>query len=219
MKVGRKIEENSYLSGRILQHMSWLKHLYFNLLYFRTPPWDTQVSPPELIEFIETHSPGRALDLGCGTGTNVITLAQHGWQVVGVDYVKRAIHSAKRKADQAGVSAEFVVSDVTRLEEVHGDFDLVLDIGCFHSLDARERGAYLDNLECLTKAGSTLLIYCFLSDIESSGPGINESDLLAFDQLFSLLQRVDGTERGERPSAWLTFSRKADEKMELAADY
>ena len=212
------MDGNSYLSGRILRHMSWLKHIYFNLLYFRKPPWDTQVSPPELIEFIETHPPGRALDLGCGTGTNVITLAQSGWQVVGVDFVKRAIQSARRKADQVGVSAEFVVSDVTRLEKVDGDFDLVLDIGCFHSLDTRERDSYLQNLERFTKPGSIFLVDSFLSDMETGGPGIRESDLLAFDRLFSLKQRVDGTERGERPSTWLTFSRKADMNLEPAAD-
>lgn len=212
------MDGNSYLSGRIFRHMSWLKHLYFNLLYFRKPRWDTQVSPPELIEFIETHPPGRAMDLGCGTGTNVITLAQHGWQVVGVDFVKRAIQNARRKADQVGVSAEFVVSDVTRLEMVDGDFDLVLDIGCFHSLDARERESYLHNLERLTKSGSTLLLYGFLSDMETDGPGIKESDLLAFERLFSLIQRLDGTEREERPSTWLTFNRKVTMNMEPAAD-
>lgn len=124
--------------------MSWLKHLYFSLLYFRKPPWDTQVSPPELMEFIENNPPGHALDLGCGTGTNVITLAQHGWQVIGVDYVKRAIRRAKFKASQAGVSAEFIVNDVTRLKDVEGVFDLVLDIGCFHSLEAGEKTKLCD---------------------------------------------------------------------------
>ena len=188
--------------------MSWLKYLYFNLLYFRKPPWDTQVSPPELFEFIEGHPPGRALDLGCGTGTNVITLAQHGWQVVGVDYVRRAIRRAERKAEQAGISAEFIVSDVTKLEDVKGRFDLVLDIGCFHSLEAKEKRSYMVNLEQLTKTGSTLLIYSFLCEHDSNGPGISEDDLLAFEKAFTLSKRVDGTERGERPSAWLTYQRK-----------
>ena len=196
--------------------MSWLKHLYFNLLYFRTPPWDTQVSPPELMEFIESQTPGRALDLGCGTGTNVITLAQHGWQVVGVDYVKRAVRTAEHKASQAGVTAEFFVNDVTKLDGVRGVFDLVLDIGCFHSLDGGERELYLDNLERLTKSGSTLMVYSFLRDNDSGGPGINGSDLMRLERLFSLSKRVDGTERGERSSAWLTYKREADIDKQLA---
>ena len=43
--------------------------------------------------------PGRALDLGCGTGTNVLWLAQHGWTAVGVDRSPIAIESARRRAD------------------------------------------------------------------------------------------------------------------------
>jgi cyclopropane fatty-acyl-phospholipid synthase-like methyltransferase len=32
-----------------------------------------------------TIEPGRTLQVGCGTGTNAIYLAQHGFEVVGVD--------------------------------------------------------------------------------------------------------------------------------------
>ena len=63
-----------------------LRRLEFQYLYFHRPPWDTGMSPPELMEFIETHEPGRAIDIGCGTGTNVITLAKAGWQVTGVEF-------------------------------------------------------------------------------------------------------------------------------------
>jgi 2-polyprenyl-3-methyl-5-hydroxy-6-metoxy-1,4-benzoquinol methylase len=188
--------------------MSWLRHIYFKFLYFRQPPWDTQISPPELIEFIDHHPPGRALDLGCGTGTNVITLAEHGWQVIGVDYVKRAINRAKYKAVQAGVDVSFMLNDVTQLNNVKGVFDLVLDIGCFHSLTKVEKQSYVANLAGLTKSGSTFLIYGFLRDNPSSGPGIDEADLASFQRFFVLANRVEGTDRGERKSAWLTFERK-----------
>ena len=53
-----------------------LRRLNFTFWYYFHPPWDSGISPPELLEFIEQHPAGRAIDLGCGTGTNVVTLAQ-----------------------------------------------------------------------------------------------------------------------------------------------
>jgi len=188
--------------------MSWLRHLYFRLLYFRQPPWDTQESPPELMEFIAHHPPGRALDLGCGTGTNVIALAQHGWQVTGVDYVGRALDQARKKAQLAGVSVDFLFDDVTRLKLISGKFDLVLDIGCFHSLSGPEKIDYLTNLERLTGAGSSYLMYGFIPDADTEGPGIREPDLKAFEDNFILFNREEGTDRGQRRSVWLTYQRK-----------
>ena len=192
--------------------MSWLRRFYFSVLYYRNPRWDTGVSPPELMEFIARHPAGRALDLGCGTGTNVITLARHGWQVTGVDFVKRAIREAERKARQAGVTVDLLVDDVTRLEKVHGEFDLILDIGCFHGLDASGQDAYVQNLIRLTRPGSHYLMYGFFRDSDRSGPGMLASDLAKFELGFELQNRENGVERGQRPSVWLTYRRKTIEK-------
>jgi len=49
----------------------------FEWRYWRgNTPWDTQVTPPEVMELIANTSLGKALDLGCGTGTNAITLSR-----------------------------------------------------------------------------------------------------------------------------------------------
>ena len=64
-------------------------------------PWDTGISPSELMAFSESHHPGRALDLGCGTGTNLVTMAQLGWQATGVDVSGRAIFQPRHKAHTA----------------------------------------------------------------------------------------------------------------------
>ena len=47
--------------------------------------WDTGVTPPGVVEEVSAMGPGRALDLGCGTGTNVLWLARRGWIATGVD--------------------------------------------------------------------------------------------------------------------------------------
>ena len=55
-----------------------------------------------------------AIDLGCGTGTHSIYLAQQGFSVIGVDISPTAIRQAQKKASQAGVKPEFIIHDVTR---------------------------------------------------------------------------------------------------------
>ena len=189
-----------------------MKRILFNLWYFRKPPWDTGISPPELLAFLESHPPGRALDLGCGTGTNVITLAQHGWQATGVDFALRAVQQARRKARRAGVTARFLVDSVTRLEGVQGPFDLVLDIGCFHNLSLTEKGDYLRSLERLLAPGGTYLLYAFFKGSSEpgsleTGSGLYESDLTALSTRFRLVDRQDGFNRRTRPSAWFTFEK------------
>jgi len=65
------------------------------------PPWDTGVTPPELVALVEEHDgpPGRVLELGCGTGTNAVYLARHGWDVTAVDLIDRAVEQAREKAE------------------------------------------------------------------------------------------------------------------------
>lgn len=183
-----------------------LRRLFFEFTYFRRPPWDTGVSPPELLAFIDSHPPGRALDLGCGTGTNAITLAQRGWQATGVDFVGRAIRAARRKARQAGVQVEFRAGDVSRLRGICGPFDLVLDIGCLHSLTPQQKAAYIENLPRLLAPQGTFLLYAFVAPSEDhQGSGLTPNDLRLLASRLRLVQRVDGVDRGERPSAWFTY--------------
>jgi SAM-dependent methyltransferase len=125
-------------------------------------PWDTGITPPEVVEEVSAMEPGRALDLGCGTGTNVLWLAQRGWTAVGVDASPIAIESARRKADWIS-GAMFVEGDVTRLREleVHGPFDVVLDIGCFHSVPVRRRAAYVREAARVSRPGARMMIFAF----------------------------------------------------------
>jgi SAM-dependent methyltransferase len=182
--------------------------LFFSFLYLGDPPWDTGISPPELMNFIENHTPGRALDLGCGTGTNVITLAQHGWQATGIDFIPRAIHQARRKAKRAGVSVDFHTGNVVRLAGISGPFDLILDIGCFHSLPSESRQAYVENLDRLLDPQGTYLLYAFIRETANEANGLDQFDLSLLERHLRLVQRQDGTERGRRASAWFTYQKR-----------
>lgn len=189
-----------------------LRRLNFSLWYLlRKTPWDSGISPPELLDFIAHHPAGRALDLGCGTGTNVITLVQHGWQVTGVDFAPRAIRLARRKMQAAGIQADVSVGDVTKLRGISGPFDLALDLGCFHGVP--DRGGYLAQLERVLAPGGYWLLYGMLRDeLDNSHPGIAPSDLKRMDASdLKLINRTDGWDKRGRPSAWFLYWRPATE--------
>lgn len=79
-----------------------LQKLRFIWMYLGNPPWDTNISPPELLHIIDTVSPGHALDIGCGTATNAIKLAENGWTVTGIDFIHRPIQIAKKSQTGKG---------------------------------------------------------------------------------------------------------------------
>lgn len=79
-----------------------------------------------LSDIAATLEPGTALDLGCGEGSDVIWLAQHGWRATGIDISPTAIQRAIDAARAAGLTteqAQFITGDLAELPP--GSFDLV----------------------------------------------------------------------------------------------
>ena len=186
---------------------SLLRRIYFSLFYLARPPWDTGVSPPELLEYMGNHPPGRAIDLGCGTGTNVLTLARAGWQVTGVDFIPRAVRAARRKLRRAGLTADLRATSVTNLGGIDGPFDLALDMGCYHSLGPG-KDRYLSELVRVLAPGGHWLLYSFLAPGEGQErSGLNQADLHAIQVPLTLVWRRDGLERGLHPSAWFLYQK------------
>jgi ubiquinone/menaquinone biosynthesis C-methylase UbiE len=186
--------------------MNMFQRLLFNLWYLGRPPWDRGVSPPELIEYIGSHPAARAVDIGCGTGTNTITLTKAGWQVTGVDFAVLAIWLALRKVRTAGVQADLYVRDVTHLSGIQGPYDLALDIGCFHGV--AHKAAYLSELcRILAPKGSWLLYAFFRPPSAQADPGLTEEDLRLVARHMQLIWRRDGSDRRGRPSAWFHYQK------------
>ena len=177
------------------------RRLFFEFAYrLGRPRWDTGITPPELVELVEGPqplNPGRALDLGCGTGTNAVYLARHGWEATGVDYIGAAVRRARRRAGRAGVRARFVAGDATRLGEigVMGPFDLVTDIGCFHGVPAARRDAYARGVTDATRPGATLLLFGFGHGQGVGLPGAPEEEVRrVFAAGFEMVEVLNGWE-------------------------
>ncbi|MFF5265249.1 class I SAM-dependent methyltransferase [Actinomadura viridis] len=134
--------------------------------YYRAgrPPWDTGVTPPELVALVEGPDglpPGRVLELGCGTGTNATYLARNGWEVVAVDLLGRAVDQAREKAAAAGVAVRLLHGDATRLDDldVPGPYDLFFDLSCYCGIPPHRRDAYAAGLTRRAAPGARLLMF------------------------------------------------------------
>jgi cyclopropane fatty-acyl-phospholipid synthase-like methyltransferase len=166
------------------------------------------------VTFIETNPAGRSLDLGCGTGTNTIYLAQKGWDATGVDFVPRAIDAAKKKAAAAGVSPRLMVGDVTRLPElgIGSGYNLLLDLGCFHSIPDAGRDDYVKGASAVAPSGATMLLFGFTRREKSSrlGPrGLARTEIRdRFTNGWELGREVAGQPIAGYDAAWYTLRRR-----------
>jgi SAM-dependent methyltransferase len=187
---------------------SLIRKLFFTFSSLGRPRWDTGITPPEVVEFANKNPPGRSLDLGCGTGTNVIFLAKLGWQAEGVDYIPSVIRKAKRKAALAGISTgtKFFCDSVLRLKNQIGKYDLILDMGCYHGLSDSDRFTYRDLVQRFLASKGTFMIYGMLAG-DKSPFGLSEQDEKYFCQNLRFLKRVDSTD-GSRPASWWWFAGK-----------
>ena len=195
-----------------------LDRLFFTLMYWRrSTPWDTGISPPELVAAVEgprARPPGRALDLGCGTGTNCLYLARHGWTATGVDFAAPAIARAEAKARAAGVrpgTVRFFQGDVSHLEalDLGAPCDLLLDLGCLHGLPIAARGRYAAGVARAAAPGALYLLYAFgPRTIGARHLGMTELDVRAlFSGTFEVEHVEQGSDRGGVSSAWYWLRR------------
>ena len=127
-------------------------------------PWHEAEPPALLGKALQARkSPGTALDLGCGAGTNSLWLAERGYRVTAIDFMPQAVRMADERARLAGlditVAQGDVTTDATRLAHP-GLFDVILDVGCLHGLpDALRPGYKRQILSWLAPDGDYILLH------------------------------------------------------------
>jgi SAM-dependent methyltransferase len=169
-------------------------------------PWERDTVPTPLVEVGEKYpSPGRALDIGCGTGRDAVYLAGRGWTVTGVDSVPRALDAARRRAAASGVSVNWVQGDVTRLQTLGiGDgHELLVDRGCLHGLSDSERERYAEGIADVAAPAARLVMFAFQPRSRGLGPRGITSDQVThhFGAAWEFESSVPDTE--SHPPRWI----------------
>jgi SAM-dependent methyltransferase len=135
---------------------SWL----WNLAYLGRPPWDREGPHPALlqVEHLLPPPPAKVLDLGCGTGSSALYLAQKGYQVEGIDLAPRAITRARARAHLPNLT--FQIADVLALPS-GPPIDIALDLGCYHTFGPNDRERYTQALSRRLRPGGLFILFGF----------------------------------------------------------
>ena len=143
----------------------------FEQIYQGQAPWDTGRPQPAIIKLGEAGQiRGSVLDVGCGSGENVLYLAAKGHESWGLDFVPVAIERAKAKAAERGIDAHFLVGNALELDKLGRQFDTVIDCGLFHTFTDEEASGFVQGLGQVLRPGGLLHILCF-SDEEPGTVG------------------------------------------------
>jgi cyclopropane fatty-acyl-phospholipid synthase-like methyltransferase len=183
-------------------------------------PWDTGSPATELVEYFAGLAvyPKRALEIGCGTGTNSIWMAEQGVSVVATDVSPVAIETAKEKCSKAGVTVDFLVSDIVeqrpRPEMI---FNFVFDRGVYHVMAPEHREVFVDRVAAALDVDGYWLCLAGSADEkrlpeEKGPPQLKASDLVDnVERKFELhrLERTHFILPGGKPHlAWKALFRK-----------
>ncbi|MCK5310795.1 MAG: methyltransferase domain-containing protein [Desulfobacteraceae bacterium] len=181
-------------------------------------PWDNDRPDSNLINlFNKKRITGKkVLDVGCGTGSNCIWLAQNGFKVTGTDFSKTAIKMAKENAKKNNVNVTFIENDFLKNKIKGYPFDFIYDSGCFHSFDIGEpmKAFAKSAADHLSEQGKWLSIVGNIDEKrEGSGPPPRSvKDIVdAAEPFFEIQFIASGFFQSKRPAppkAWICFMQK-----------
>ncbi len=184
------------------------------------PPWDIGSTAPELQEaFEELELAGRpVLEIGCGTGTNAIWMAQQKCKVVATDISPTAIEAAVNKTKEAKVEVEYAISDICQTKAVaDGAVDFVFDRGVYHVMIPEKRGIFAERVAQALSTGGYWLCMAGSKDEVREDPDKGPPQLSAVEVLepmekFFEIHRLHRAHfvlpNGHKHVAWIVLVRK-----------
>jgi ubiquinone/menaquinone biosynthesis C-methylase UbiE len=105
---------------------------------------------------------GRALDIGCGTGSLAIACARRGAQVTGIDTSPQMLDIARRKVEQAGLTGSITLLQMSAIELDEGfepeSFDTIMSSLTFSELSDDEQRFVLRQCQRLLKNDGRLIV-------------------------------------------------------------
>ena len=168
-------------------------------------PWDSGEPSLELVRILEAHAirPGRALEVGCGTGVNAVFLASRGFEVTATDVSPTALAAAKKRAAEAAVDVMWVEADLLAAPDLGQGYDLVFDRGVYHVLRRGDAAPFLALLARVLRPGGLYVVLAGNANdagpADQGPPRVHAHELCAeLQPLFDLVELREFTWSGVR---------------------
>ena len=178
-------------------------------------PWDTGQPEPVLVEFVTSGRvrPGPSLEIGAGTGTNAIWMAECGFEVFGIDVSPLAVERAKAKMGERDLRCRFAAWDFLAAPPPDGPFQFVFDRGCFHVFDeAEERQRFAAQVAAVLAPGGLWLSLIGSTEgpaREIGPPRRSAREItLAIEPALEIVELRSAEFRGHGANAWFCLSRR-----------
>jgi len=151
-------------------------------------PWDSGLPAPELEEYFaglaKDNYPKHVFEIGCGTGTNAIWLAERGCLVATTEIAPTALESAKQKAIQANQKIDFHLVDICESMPIEpGSQDFAFDRGVYHIIGASKRPLFVERVSSALKPGALWLSISGCKDEHRERPEIGPPQMSAIELL------------------------------------
>jgi SAM-dependent methyltransferase len=178
-------------------------------------PWDTGQPEPLLVEFVTSGAvmPGPTLEIGAGTGTNAIWMAERGFDVLGVDVSPLAVERAHARMEGRALRCRFAALDFLAAPPPDGPFQFVFDRGCFHVFDeADERQRFAAQVDAALAPGGLWLSLIGSTEgpARDVGPPRRSAREVtrAIEPALEIVELRSAEFRGINAKAWLCLSRQ-----------
>lgn len=184
-------------------------------------PWDTGQPSKELQRVLAEWKiqPCRALDAGCGTGTNALYLAQCGFEVTAFDLSELAIVQAHSRTRDAIGDVTFLTADLVEMPGVGAPFPFVFDRGFYHVVRKENLDSFLRFISEVTEPGSLWLTLAGNANDqqprEKGPPQVRAAEICEeLEPLFAVVQmrefhfETKTDDESTRPLAWSVLLRR-----------
>lgn len=139
--------------------VEWFLEFYCEPKDYFPKKYNSNPVHSEVLEAMESLSPGKALDLGCGQGRNALFLAQHGFEVTAVDQNELALEILQSIVEQEDLEMTVGLYDINSAN-LKQSYDLIVSTVVLMFLQADRIPAIIRNMQDQTNPGGYNLIVC-----------------------------------------------------------